>query len=160
MVFATHGLVPGDLDGLSQPALALSAPQFDHGGEDGLLTLSEILSLRLDADLVVLSACNTAAGDGVGAEAISGLARGFLYAGARSLLVSGWPVETSSARLLTTALFERQKKDQSVWPEALRRASLELLDSGVYSLPDGRDAFAYAHPLFWSPFFIVGDGGA
>ena len=160
VVFATHGLVPGDLDGLSQPALALSAPQFDHGGEDGLLTLSEILSLRLDADLVVLSACNTAAGDGEGAEAISGLARGFLYAGARSLLVSGWPVETSSARLLTTALFERQKKDQSVWPEALRRASLELLDSGVYRLPDGRDAFAYAHPLFWSPFFIVGNSGA
>ena len=159
VVFATHGLVPGDLDGLNQPALALSAPQFDRSGEDGLLTLSEILSLRLDADLVVLSACNTGSGDGAGAEAISGLARGFLYAGARSILVSGWPVETSSARLLTTTLFERQKKDHSAWRDALRRASLHLVDEGVYRLADGRAAYSYAHPLFWAPFFVVGDSG-
>ena len=157
VVFATHGLVPGDLDGLSQPALALATPE--DGGEDGLLTLSEIMGLRLNADLVVLSACNTAAGDGAGAEAISGLARGFLYAGARALLVSGWPVETTSARLLTTKLFERQKKENTTWPEALRRASLSLADKGVYRLKDGRAAFSYAHPLFWAPFFIVGSSG-
>lgn len=159
VVFATHGLVPGDLDGLSQPALALSAPRFGEGGEDGLLTLSEILGLRLNADLVVLSACNTAAGDGAGAEAISGLARGFLYAGARSLLVSSWPVETTSARLLTTSLFEWQKKEGARWPEALRRASLALAEGGAYRLADGRAAFAYAHPLFWAPFLVVGGGG-
>ena len=159
VVFATHGLVPGDLDGLTQPALALSAPQFDRSGEDGLLTLSEILSLRLDADLVVLSACNTGSGDGAGAEAISGLARGFLYAGARSILASGWPVETSSARVLTTTLFERQKKDRSAWRDALQRSSLNLVDEGVYRLADGRAAFSYAHPLFWAPFFVVGDSG-
>ena len=157
VVFATHGLVPGDLDGLSQPALALATPE--DGGEDGLLTLSEIMGLRLNADLVVLSACNTAAGDGAGAEAISGLARGFLYAGARALLVSGWPVETTSARLLTTKLFERQKRENTTWPEALRRASLALAEEGVYRLKDGRAAFSYAHPLFWAPFFIVGSSG-
>ena len=157
IVFATHGLVPGDLDGLSQPALALATPE--GGGEDGLLTLSEIMGLRLNADLVVLSACNTAAGDGAGAEAISGLARGFLYAGARALLVSGWPVETTSARLLTTKLFERQKKEKTTWPEALRRTSLALADKEVYRLKDGRAAFSYAHPLFWAPFFIVGSSG-
>ena len=160
VVFATHGLVPGDLDGLNQPALALSAPQFDRSGEDGLLTLSEILSLRLDADLVVLSACNTGSGDGAGAEAISGLARGFLYAGARSILASGWPVETSSARLLTTTLFERQKQDRSAWRDALQRSSLNLVDEGVYRLADGRAAFSYAHPLFWARFFLVGDSGS
>ena len=159
VVFATHGLVPGDLDGLNQPALALSAPRFDRSGEDGLLTLSEILSLRLDADLVVLSACNTGSGDGAGAEAISGLARGFLYAGARSILASGWPVETSSARMLTTTLFERQKNDRSAWRDALQSASLNLVDEGVYRLADGRAAFSYAHPLFWAPFFVVGDSG-
>ena len=157
VVFATHGLVPGDLDGLSQPALALATPT--EGGEDGLLTLSEIMGLRLNADLVVLSACNTAAGDGAGAEAISGLARGFLYAGARALLVSGWPVETTSARLLTTKLFERQKKEKTTWPEALRRTSLALVEEEVYRLKDGRAAFSYAHPLFWAPFFIVGSSG-
>ena len=158
IVFATHGLVPGDLDGLSQPALALATPT--EGGEDGLLTLSEIMGLRLNADLVVLSACNTAAGDGAGAEAISGLARGFLYAGARALLVSGWPVETTSARILTTKLFERQKKEKTTWPEALRRTSLALAEEEVYRLKDGRAAFSYAHPLFWAPFFIVGSSGA
>ena len=158
IVFATHGLVPGDLDGLSQPALALAAPESE--GEDGLLTLSEIMGLRLNADLVVLSACNTAAGDGAGAEAISGLARGFLYAGARALLVSGWPVETTSARLLTTKLFERQKKENTSWPEALRRTSLALAEKEVYRLEDGRAAFSYAHPLFWAPFFIVGSSGS
>ncbi len=157
VVFATHGLVPGDLDGLSQPALALATPE--SGSEDGLLTLSEIMGLRLNADLVVLSACNTAAGDGAGAEAISGLARGFLYAGARALLVSGWPVETTSARLLTTKLFEGQNKENTAWPEALRHASLELADDGIYRLQNGKAAFSYAHPLFWAPFFIVGSSG-
>lgn len=159
VVFATHGLIPGDLDGLNQPALALSAPGIDKSGEDGLLTVSEILGLRLNADWVVLSACNTASGEGAGAEAISGLGRAFFYAGARSLLVTGWPVETSSARQLTTAIFLRQKEWGLSGSEALRRARLELADTGVYTLPDGRVAFSYAHPLFWAPFFIVGDGG-
>ena len=91
VVFSTHGLVPGDLDGLTQPALALSAPDVAGVEGDGLLTLDEILALRLDADWVVLSACNTASGQGAGAEAISGLGRAFFYAGARALLVSHWP---------------------------------------------------------------------
>ena len=66
IVFATHGLVPGDLDGLTQPALALSNPKVSGGGGDGLLTVDKILALKLDADWVVLSACNTAAGEGSG----------------------------------------------------------------------------------------------
>ena len=71
VAFATHGLVPGDLDGLAQPALALSVPQVTGGNQDGLLTMDEVLGLRLDADWLVLSACNSGAGDGAGAEAIS-----------------------------------------------------------------------------------------
>lgn len=77
LAFATHGLVPGDLDGLTQPALALTAPEVAKVDGDGLLTMEEILALRLDADWVVLSACNTANGAGAGAEAISGLGRAF-----------------------------------------------------------------------------------
>ena len=62
VAFATHGLVPGDLDGLQQPALALSAPDVAGVAGDGLLTMDKILGLKLDADWVVLSACNTGAG--------------------------------------------------------------------------------------------------
>src|SRR5207245_868634 len=108
VAFATHGLVPGDLEGLTQPALALSAPEVAGVDGDGVLTLDEILALRLNADWVVLSACNTASGQGAGAEALSGLGRAFFYAGARALLVSNWPVETTSSRALTTHLFRPQ----------------------------------------------------
>ncbi len=103
--FATHGLVPGDLNGLTQPALALSAPRVAKVKGDGLLTMNEILTLKLDADFAVLSACNTAAADGQGAEAVSGLGRAFLYAGARSLLVSNWPVHSAATTNLMTSLF-------------------------------------------------------
>src|SRR6185295_2886381 len=111
---ATHGLVPGDLNGLTQPALALSSPDVVGGTDDGLLTMEEILALKLDADWVVLSACNTAAGEGAGAEAVSGLGRAFFYAGARALLVTYWPVETTSARGLSTTLFKRQSESREL----------------------------------------------
>jgi CHAT domain-containing protein len=155
VMFATHGLVPGDLDGLVQPALALSAPEVSGGEGDGLLTMEKILRLKLDADWVVLSACNTAAGDGEGAEAISGLGRAFFYAGARALLVTSWPVETVSARTLTTDLFARQAADPKLdRATALRRSMLGLIGTG----PEGA-GFVYAHPIFWAPFLLVGDGG-
>ena len=159
IAFATHGLVPGDLNGLTEPALALSAPQLSGGEGDGLLTMGEVLGLKLNADWVVLSACNTAAGDGAGAEAVSGLGRAFFYAGARALLVSNWPVETTSARLLTTDLFRRQADDPQLGrAEALRRAELALIDGAGDAARN--TAFSYAHPIFWAPFSLVGDGGA
>jgi CHAT domain-containing protein len=160
IAFATHGLVPGDLNGLNQPALALSAPQ-PGGDGDGLLSMDEVLGLKLNADWVVLSACNTAAGDGAGAEAVSGLGRAFFYAGARALLVSNWPVETSSARALTTDLFRRQAENpQLSRADALRQAELALIDGdGPVDPATKRIAFSYAHPIFWAPFSLVGDGG-
>jgi CHAT domain-containing protein len=115
VMFATHGLIPGDLNGLTQPALALSSPSVADIDGDGLLTLDEVLALKLNADWVVLSACNTATGDGAGAEAVSGLGRAFFYAGTRALLVSNWPVETTSARELTTDLFRRQAQNAMPW---------------------------------------------
>jgi CHAT domain-containing protein len=160
VMFATHGLVPGDLDGLQEPALALSAPSVAHiQSGDGLLTMSKILSLKLDADWVVLSACNTAAGSGAGAEAVSGLGRAFFYAGTRALLVSNWPVETTSARTLTTDLFRRQAEQPNLSrAEALRQAELALIDGPGFSA-DGKPLFSYAHPIFWAPFAVIGDGG-
>ncbi len=129
VAFATHGLVPGELDGLTQPALALSAPSVSGGEGDGLLTMEEILSLKLDADWVVLSACNTGAGAGAGAEAASGLGRAFFYAGTRALLVTNWSVHSQSAKELVTDLFKRQADDPKLTRgEALRQAMMALMD--------------------------------
>ncbi len=161
VMFATHGLVPGDLNGLTQPALALTAPNVADVDGDGLLTLDEVLALKLNADWVVLSACNTATGDGAGAEAVSGLGRAFFYAGTRALLVSNWPVETTSARALTTDLFKRQAQNVALTrAEAMRQAMVGLIDGSGYIDPDSKQpVFSYAHPIFWAPFSLVGDGG-
>jgi CHAT domain-containing protein len=161
VMFATHGLVPGDLNGLTQPALALSAPEVTgNPNEDGLLTMEEVLGLKLNADWVVLSACNTAAGDGAGSEAVSGLGKAFFFAGARTLLVSNWPVETVSARLLTTRLFEHQSANPTATrAEALRATMLDLMDKAVPGDMLGTRGYTYAHPMFWAPFSLVGDGG-
>jgi len=158
LAFATHGLVAGDLDGLTQPALALTAPEVAGVDGDGLLTMEEVLALKLDADWVILSACNTAAGEGAGAEAISGLGRAFFYAGSRSLLVSNWPVETVSAKKLTASTVERYAKANLPRAESLRQAMLELLDQGEAPGSDGKPVYAYAHPLFWAPFSVIGEG--
>ncbi len=161
LAFATHGLSPGDLDGLTQPALALSAPDVASVDGDGLLTMEEILALRLNADWVVLSACNTASGQGAGAEALSGLGRAFFYAGARALLVSNWPVETTSARELTTDLFRRQSDAPTLTrAKALQATMNALIDGpGFVDAQTQRVIFSYAHPIFWAPFTLVGDGG-
>ena len=157
--FATHGLVPGDLNGLYQPALALSSPKVTGDTGDGLLTMDEILRLKLNADFAVLSACNTASADGRGAEAVSGLGRAFFYAGARSLLVSNWPVHSAATTELMTLTFRSLAKETGLTrAEALWRARIAMIDKGVY-IVDGKAAFSYAHPIFWAPFTLVGDGG-
>ena len=158
--FATHGLVPGELDGLTQPALALTAPAVTETEGDGLLTMGEILALKLNADWVVLSACNTGAGAGAGAEAASGLGQAFFYAGTRAILVTNWSVHSASARELVTDLFRRQATDPALdRGEALRQASMALLDGEGFTDSSGKTVFAYAHPLFWAPYSIIGDGG-
>jgi CHAT domain-containing protein len=129
---------------------------------DGLLTVDEILALRLNADWVVLSACNTGTGRGKGSEAVSGLGRAFFYAGARALLVSNWPVETTSARILTTDLFRRQQQSsRQNRAQALQETLNWLIDHGTFvDATSGKTVFSYAHPIFWAPFTLIGDGGA
>ena len=149
--FATHGLVAGEVKGLAEPALALTLPEKPTELDDGLLTAGEVMQLRLNADWVVLSACNTAAGDRPQAEALSGLARAFFYAGARALLVSHWMVGSDAAVRLTTLTFEAlQKKPGAGRSEALRQAMLAFLE-------DKADAWS-AYPGEWAPFMIVGEG--
>jgi CHAT domain-containing protein len=160
VAFATHGLAAGELNGLTQPALALTAPDIAGIKGDGLLTMEEIISLKLDADWVVLSACNTGAAAGAGAEAASGLGQAFFYAGARALLVTNWSVDSQSAREITSDLFRRQAADAKLSrSEALRQSMIALLDSKGFTDKAGTPLFAYAHPLFWAPYSIIGDGG-
>ncbi len=157
LAFATHGLIAGELEGLAEPALVLTPPDKATPLDDGLLTASEVARLRLDADWVLLSACNTASGDGrPGAEGLSGLARAFFYAGARSLLVSHWPVISSAAVHLTTGAFDamkmaRDKEEDMTRAEALRQSMLALIANPADPMN--------AHPEFWAPFVLVGEGG-
>lgn len=162
IAFASHALVPGDIDGLDQPAIALSAPSVTGDNEDGLLTMEEVLKLKLNADWVVLSACNTGAAEGAGAEAVSGLGQAFFYAGTRAILVSMWPVETTSAKELTTGLFKFQKEDKTLSrARALQKSMLDLIDNKVLrDKGTGKVIASYAHPLFWAPFIVVGEGGS
>ena len=162
IAFATHALLAGDLDGLTQPALALSSPEVTGEAEDGLLTMGEIMTLDLDADWVLLSACDTGSGDQAGSEALSGLGAAFFYAGSRALLASLWPVETSSARQLTTGIFARQQAHSEMpRAQALQASMLDLMDGpGLIDPASGKVAASYAHPLFWAPFIVVGEGAA
>jgi CHAT domain-containing protein len=157
IMFSTHGLVPGELNGLTQPALAMSSPDVTGDQDDGLLTMDKVIALKLDADWVVLSACNTAAGEGAGSEAVSGLGRAFFFAGAKALLVSNWPVDSVASRALMTDLFKNQQKAQGTSKaELLRQAMLNQIDQG--GMKEGATMkYAYAHPLFWAPFVVVGD---
>ncbi len=150
VAFATHGLMAGEFSGLAEPALALTPPDTGTTQDDGLLTASEVAGLELNADWVVLSACNTAAADGTpGAEGLSGLAKAFIYAGSRSLLVSHWAVDSQATVALTTGLFRILAEQPGIGrAEALRRAGLLLM-------ADPR----YAHPAYWAPFVVVGEGG-
>jgi len=149
IAFATHGLMAGDFPGLNEPALALAASA--SGKPDpmaSLLTLQDVMGLKLNADWVLLSACNTAAADGKAEEALSGLARGFFYAGSRSVLVTHWAVESESAKQLSTATFEHYAANpQAPKSESLRQAILKVMRQ-----PE------FAHPAFWAPYALVGDG--
>jgi CHAT domain-containing protein len=149
--FATHGALAGELDASSEPGLILTPPDIASEEDDGYLTASEIAALKLDAEWVILSACNTAAGGATDAEALSGLARAFFYAQARALLVSHWAVDSAATVKLVTAAVKEIAQDKGKGrAEALRRAMLTLADNGTAE---------EAHPAFWAPFVLVGEGG-
>jgi CHAT domain-containing protein/tetratricopeptide (TPR) repeat protein len=153
--FATHGLVAGDMETIAnrqgEPALVLTPPQMPkEADDDGLLTASEVAQLDLNADWVILSACNTAAAESAGAEALSGLARAFFYAGARALLVSHWPVYSDAAVQLVIGTFKHLQENKVGRAEALRRAMVAFIED-----PTARDN---GHPSIWAPFVVVGEG--
>ena len=151
--FATHGAVAGQLIGTTEPGLILTPPEAASEEDDGYLSASEIAGLKLDADWVILSACNTAARwQPTGAEALSGLARAFFYAQARALLVSHWEVDFEGDRKAHHRDGQRHRQGQYFGrAEALRRAMVAMIDAGKPH---------EAHPAYWAPFVVVGEGGA
>jgi CHAT domain-containing protein/tetratricopeptide (TPR) repeat protein len=149
IAFSTHGLLANQLDCLDEPALLLSLPAGSTKGDDALLTASEVVGLHLNADWVLLSACNTAGPEGLTGEALSGLTRAFFYAGARSVMATHWPVESNATVRLTTLSFENFAKEPTFGKaSALQKAQIALLDDPKT-----------AHPIFWAPFALAGDGG-
>ncbi|MCK7471251.1 MAG: CHAT domain-containing protein [Desulfomicrobium escambiense] len=148
IAFATHGLRPGDLPGLSRPALAMAA---GAPGESPLLVLDDVLTIKLNADWIVLSACNTASDDGRAQEAFSGLARAFFFAGARSVLATHWAVESLLGPAAGHAHL-RPPGGQPRLPPAPRACATRSSSSST-----ARPAAAYAHPFFWAPYALYGD---
>jgi CHAT domain-containing protein len=158
--FATHGLLPGDLSCLLEPAIMVSNPPGAADATGSFLTSSAIMRLRLDADLVVLSACNTA-GPGVAggseqsAEALSGLASAFFFAGARGLLTTHWSVNDLAATAIMARMLAIQEgadtaaRSGTSSARALQAAQIALLDVSGGAL---------AHPYYWAPFALIGDG--
>jgi CHAT domain-containing protein len=150
--FATHGVLAGELAPNTEPGLILTPPDKATAEDDGYLSASEIAALKLDADWVILSACNTAAGGADKAEALSGVARAFFYAGARALLVSHWAVYSDSTVKLITKALSTIAADKTIGrSEALRRSMVALIEQG---------APHEAHPAYWAPFIVVGEGGS
>jgi CHAT domain-containing protein len=156
--FATHGLLPSETGrfakGSVEPALILTPPDKPDDSQaredDGLLMASEVSALKLDADWVILSACNTAAGGSTDREALSGLAQAFFFAGSRALLVSHWYVDSDATVGLITKLFQKLASDAKLSrADALRQAMLDLVRTKTA-----------AHPGYWAPFVLVGDGRA
>jgi CHAT domain-containing protein/tetratricopeptide (TPR) repeat protein len=148
LYFATHGLLPGELHCQGEPALALAPPTVPATtrATDGLLESSEIAAFRLNADLVVLSACNTAEGGGpFGGDALAGLAESFFYAGARGVIASHWQVPSQATVALMTGMFARVQAKGTA--EALRQSQLALIDQADT-----------AHPFSWAAFTLIGDG--
>jgi len=146
--FATHALVSDDIEGIVEPSLVLTPVNENNPKNDGLLTASEISNLKLNADIVILSACNTASPFGKSnSQGLSGLANSFFNAGARSLLVSYWSVISESAVDITTRIFKPSNKGRS-YAHKHRNAVLEVLNNskGTYK----------SHPSYWAPFAVIG----
>lgn len=160
VLMATHGLLPGqNRGGLAESALVLTPPQVATRADDGLLTASEVLTLRLRADWVILSACNTAAGAG-GGDSLSGLAAAFLRAGALQVLASHWPVYDDVTPMLTTLTLATARDRPGIGPgRALQRAMISLRQGRA----EGGGAIAgwqahWSHPSAWAPFTVISNG--
>jgi CHAT domain-containing protein len=154
--FSTHALLPAELRCQAEPAIVTSAPPNAVNANGALLTASEVVGLDLDADLVILSACNSGGPGGTTAgESLSGLARAFFYAGARALAVTHWAVNDQVAAYLVANTLKLMRDNPHLGVAgALRQEQLAMLADAGKGLPAD-----IAHPFFWAPFAVIGEGG-
>ncbi len=153
---ATHALLPSELRCRSEPLIALSADPAASDASGAFLGLSEVLSLKLDADLVLLSACNTAGPGTAGTgDALSGLAKAFFFAGARGLMVTHWELEDTAGPVLTALTLSPWGGPRDSAAD-LRRAKLYMIVA-LGNKPGPSFAF-FTHPFAWAPFVLIGDG--
>jgi CHAT domain-containing protein len=151
--FATHAVAPETIAYSDQPALMLSRSSALDPHQDRL-RFTDILNLRLNADLVVLSGCETSLGPFTAAEGLLGLSRAFLYAGANSLVVSLWRVEDQSTSLFMEKFYSRLKAGESK-SRAIRGAKLDLMEETLDLAATGKRQ-SLASPFFWAPFVLIG----
>ena len=150
VAFATHGLLPGEVPGMLKAGLAMSYE--GQGLADSVLTIDDIVGLRLDADWVLLSACNTGYASGDAGDSMSALLRGFFASGARTTLATQWAVESQSAKELTVQTFKNLAQDPALGKgQALAATQREMLA--------GKFGALWRHPYFWAPYFLAGDAG-
>lgn len=147
--FATHAVIDEEVSRRS--GVVLSAAE--KSKEDGVLQMHEIWNLDLNAQLVVLSACQTGLGKLVSGEGMISLIRSFFYAGARNIVVSLWNVDDKSTSQLMKSFYIHMKSGKSKM-ESLRQAKLDL----IYSAKSGSGYTAYQDPYYWAPFVLVGPG--
>lgn len=169
--FATHALLalddPNAAQQTREAGLVLTPPKQDSSDDDGYLSSSEIATLKLDADWVLLSACNTGTlTAGEAREGLSALSKAFFMAGTRSVLASHWPVESRSTAQLMTGLFSKLQASAGLRrAEALRQSMVTLLDApaecGWLCWLGWQSArYPSAHPAYWAAFVVYGEGGA
>ena len=152
---ATHALLPTDLRCRTEPVIVVSVPPDAPNADGGFLGFSDILKLKLDADLVILSACNTGPNGKSTGDSLSALARGFFFSGSRGLLVTHWELSDASGPLLTALTLRANLKLQDS-AEALREAKLSLIHEVAQRAHQNGNFFT--HPFAWAPFILVGEG--
>jgi CHAT domain-containing protein len=154
---ATHALLPAELECQPEPLIVTSAPRGATTADGAMLLADEVLALDLDANTVILSACNSGGRGGkLAGESLSALARAFFYAGSRSLLATHWSLNDAAGERLVSGLLRDDTRDAGEGlAQALRTAQLTLLAAaGSSGVPA-----EVAHPFFWAPMALIGEGG-
>ena len=143
--YATHGILDGTVPWIQEPALVLSQAEVEptERERDGFLTLTEVMDLKMDPEVVTLTSCSTGLGRNLTGEEVMGMGRAFQYAGGRNVLMSLWSVQEESANRLTEQ-FLTFVHEGAAPLEALRRARQGIREEG------------YEHPFYWAPFILVG----